>query len=333
MLVASEIEVTEIQRENNLLAYVFRVGPHDWIDIVSLLVRLPEYMTSVLADFTAHFAVDTGELNEPSQGRVLLNKEQLVLVASDEQQVMFPLSALSDINVGVLPQAFDPLPGTPVTVAFDYDGSHSAALVATDKNRIEKFIPILFRAVLSGTHVTIKHPAKLGGRVLDTSFCGGVLSIASNAVRVETEEGPVTIALESVIDFSRETRVIDNERQSVLVVDHMQNREALTTVAAISSARKLSLLGRFLRREYDQRMESLREISLSEVETEVLTTIYTAGDQDISLANVLDVDPDQFKRILQKLHQKGLIESHDNSPVLTANGQIIVNQYLERVNA
>ncbi|MDY6819300.1 MAG: CheF family chemotaxis protein [Halobacteriales archaeon] len=290
-------------------------------------------MSSVLADFTARFTVEAEEADGPTQGRVLLGNEQLVLVVNEDTQVTIPLSAVVDVNVGSVPQVFDPLPGMPVTVAYKQHGSHRVALIATDEDTIEKFIPVLFRAVLSGTHVSIKHPAKLGGRVLDTAFRGGVLSIASNAVRTETEEGPVTIVLERVVDFSRDTRAIEGEQRSVLVVDHMNNGEAMTTVMALSSSRKLSILGRFLRREYQTRMASLSDISLSDVETEVLATIYSTGDHDISLANVLDIEPTQVKQILHTLHEKGLIESQDDRPVLTPNGQIVVNQYLERVNA
>lgn len=290
-------------------------------------------MSSVLADFTARFTIETEQLDGPTQGRVLLGTDQLVLAASDDQQVTISVSTVSDINTGSVPQMFEPLPGTPVTIAFDRHGSHRVAMIATDEQTIERFVPILFRAVLAGTSVTIKHPAKLGGRVLDTDFHGGVLSIASQAVRVETGEGPITISLASVIDFSRETQTIDGEDRSVIVVDHMQNREALTTVIAIASARKLSLLGRFLRREYQQRIASLRDLTLSNVETEVLTAIYSAGEQDISLRSVLDIEPDRFRQLLYELHNKGLIESRDDRPVLTPNGQIVVNQYLERVNA
>ncbi|MFC7059398.1 hypothetical protein [Halovenus salina] len=53
---------------------------------------------------------------------------------------------------------------------------------------------------------------------------------------------------------------------------------------------------------------------------------------DVSLPSVLGMDPKTVKRVLHSLHDNGLVESGDNGPVLTAKGQIVVNEYLERIN-
>ena len=290
-------------------------------------------MSSVLADFTARFNIEADAIDGPVQGRIILGKGQLVLAASGDRKVTIPLSSVIDVTPRSVPQMFDPLPGTPVTVAFRQDGAHAVALVAADESVAEKFSTVLFKAILNGTRATIKHPARLGGRVLDTDFRGGILSAESSAVRIETEEGPVTVSLDAVTDFSRETHTVDGQNRSVLVVDHMHNDEAMTTIVATESTRTLSILGRLLRREYEKYMSDLQELSLSETETEVLTTIYSTGDRDISLANVLGVDPEEVKSHLHALHQVDLIESGEHGPVLTSKGQVVVNHYLERVNA
>jgi len=290
-------------------------------------------MSSVLADFTARFNIEADAIDGPVQGRIILGKGQLVLAASGDRKVTIPLSSVIDVTPRSVPQMFDPLPGTPVTVAFRQDGAHAVALVAADESVAEKFSTVLFKAILNGTRATIKHPARLGGRVLDTDFRGGILSAESSAVRIETEEGPVTVSLDAVTDFSRETHTVDGQNRSVLVVDHMHNDEAMTTIVATESTRTLSILGRLLRREYEKYMSDLQELSLSETETEVLTTIYSTGDRDISLANVLGVDPEEVKSHLHALHQVDLIESGEHGPVRTSKGQVVVNHYLERVNA
>jgi len=290
-------------------------------------------MSSVLADFTARFNIEADAIDGPVQGRIILGKGQLVLAASGDRKVTIPLSSVIDVTPRSVPQMFDPLPGTPVTVAFRQDGAHAVALVAADESVAEKFSTVLFKAILNGTRASIKHPARLGGRVLDTDFRGGILSAESSAVRIETEEGPVTVSLDAVTDFSRETHTVDGQNRSVLVVDHMHNDEAMTTIVATESTRTLSILGRLLRREYEKYMSDLQELSLSETETEVLTTIYSTGDRDISLANVLGVDPEEVKSHLHALHQVDLIESGEHGPVLTSKGQVVVNHYLERVNA
>jgi helix-turn-helix protein len=288
-------------------------------------------MSSVLADFTARFDVDSAEIATPTEGRVILGSEQLVLVAGDDEQLRLPLSGVVDIRTGAVPQVFDPLPGTPVTVTIKYGGTHWSTLLAAEETTVRKFSSVLFKAVLNGAAVTIKHPAKLGGRVLDADFRGGVLAIETGAVTFETGDGPVSIALDAVIDFNRTARVIDDQERKVVVVDHMHTDEAMTTVVAVESARLLTVLGRFLRREYQKQMAALADLSLSEAETEVMTAIYSTGEE-ISLTSVLGIDPEKTRHILHSLHESELIESGDNGPVLTPRGQVVVNQYLERVN-
>jgi helix-turn-helix protein len=289
-------------------------------------------MPSVLADFTATFNSETETLSTPAEGRILLGSDQLVLAVSDDEQERIPLSAIVDITIGSVPKVFDPLPGTPISIALKHDGKHRSVLIAADEATIEKFATVLFKTMLNGASATIKHPAKLGGRVLDTEYQGGILGVDANAVKFETDDGPVIIKLDGVIDFSQGTQVVDGHKRSVLMVDHVQGDETLTTVAAMESSQQLAILGRLLRREYQKQMESLKELSLSGTETEVLTTIYSTGDRDISLSNVLGIEPKQVKQLLHGLHEEGLIESGDNGPILTAKGQVVVNHYLERVN-
>jgi helix-turn-helix protein len=146
------------------------------------------------------------------------------------------------------------------------------------------------------------------------------------------EADTLSIPLAAVVDFDRQDRTIEGSNRPVIVVTHVSDGTALTTVAATESTREFSILGRFLRGEYQTVIEALSELSLSESETEMLTMLYSAGDMDISLPSVLDTDPKRVKRILHALHEKGLIESGENGPVLTARGRIVVNEYLERVN-
>lgn len=256
-----------------------------------------------------------------------------MLRANADDSVTIPLSSVFDVAVGDTPTLFGPQPGTPVTVAYRTGDERVAAVVSGDEGPIGKFETILFKALLNGTYATIEHPTKVGGRVVDSAYRAAFLTLEPGCVQFETEEGPVRIALDSVIDFDRTTRPVDGADRPMLAVRHMQTGTAMTTLATTDASRTLSILGRYLQRQYRQILGSLRQLSLSEPETETLTTLYSAGDVNVSLSSVLDVDPKTVKRILHALHRKGLIESGGESPVLTAKGQIVVNQYLERVNA
>lgn len=290
-------------------------------------------MPSVLADFVAYLTAETASWDGPIEGRVLLSENQLVLAKNEDERETINLNRIFDINIGTKPTFIDAMPGTPVTIAFRSGQRRVTAVVGADDTAAEKFRTVLFKAILNGTYTTIKHPAKVGGRVMDTAYEAAILGLESGGVTFETDEGPLEVPLDGVIDYSRQERTIDGVDQPVLVVSHMQDGEALETEAATDSNRKLALLGRYLQRTYQTILQSLRQLSLSEMETEALTTIYSIGDADISLPSVLDEEPKRVRQILQALHGKGLIESGEHGPVLTAKGQIVVNEYLERVNA
>lgn len=289
-------------------------------------------MGSVLADFPAYFVVETFESDDPLEGRVRLHEGELVFEIDDGTQESVPLDRVMDINYDTVPLFVDSLPGTPVTIAFQNGIGPATAVIGSNEQKSKKFRRILFKTVLDGRKVTIKHPSKVGGRVMDTDFTGGILSIDGKRVRFDTDEGPCWIHTDKVINFSRSTRRIDQFDRSVIVVKHAQDGSVMTSLAATQSSRTLSLLGRFIQRRYREVLSSLQDLDLSETETKALTTLYSVSETGVSLRFVLDSDPKRVKQILHSLHRKGLIESEDGQPVLTAKGQIVVNEYLERIN-
>jgi len=288
-------------------------------------------MTSVLADFRAHVLADTSKWDGAIEGRVLLSETQLVL-ARDETRVVVTLESIFDVTGGSQLSVSDQLPGRPVTVAFRTGSERATAVVSADPTTSEKFETVLFKALLNGTSATLKHPAKIGGRVLERPSRGTLLSLAGKAVRFDSQEGPLVIPLDSVVDFAQQERNIDGTRRPVLVVSHVKQGETFETLVATDPARTRSLLGRYLRGTYDKVLASLAERQLSERETEALVALYSTSGQS-PLPRLLGTSPQRARRLVQALHEQGLVEADDGGPVLTAAGQILVNEYLERVNA
>jgi len=289
-------------------------------------------MSSVLADFTAKLTTETPTAPEPTSARIILGSDQLVLAVSEGQKEVVSLSAIMDINPNSVPQIFESPSGKPVTIAYTSEQNRQVALIAGNENEITKFVSVIFKTILNGTKTTIKHPAKLGGRTIDSDFRGGILGVKTETVRVDTEDGPVTIDTEKVIDFNQDTQSIDGTEEPVLMTDHMRNGEAISTIIATNSKQAFAILGRFLRMQYSKHMSALQQLALSENETELLTTLYSTGDEDTTLAKVTEMDPQKLKSLMHALHEKELIESSKEKPVLTSKGQVVVNQYLERVN-
>jgi len=286
----------------------------------------------VLADFVGVFNAETADWDGHRDGRVLLGRNQLVLAASEDERVSIPLGSVFDVNPAGATRTFEPVPGTSITVAFESGGDRAVAVVGGDDATIEKFVSVLFKAILNGAGVVVKHPAKRGGRVTDAPFRPGKLVLGSNEVAFETGAGTTRVELASVTDFGRETRAVDGDDRPTFVVRHRREGAALTTIAATESPRTLSILGRYLRQRYDELLSSLSDLSLGETEIETLVTLYSTNG-DVSLAGVLGMEPPQVKQLLGSLHRQRLVHRTDGGPELTTRGQVVVNHYLERVNA
>jgi helix-turn-helix protein len=288
---------------------------------------------ATLADFVGKFDAEVSGWDDPKEGRVILGEHQLVLAAEKDDKVSIPLSSVFDINFDANPQIFDPLPGTPLTVAYEHDGGRSVAVIASEEATALKFHTVLFKTILNGTGVVIKHPARRGGRVTNMLFHSGTLSLSQGGVRLTSDNATVQIEPSAVTAFDRETRDVSGKNRPIFVVRHMQDGTALTTLVATNSNRTLSLLGRYLRRHYDELMSSLAGINLTEVEIETLVTIYSTGGGSVGvLAGVVDAGPRGIKKLLQSLHDDALVRPTDGGAELTTRGQVVVNHYMDRVN-
>lgn len=285
-----------------------------------------------LADFTGAVQAESGDWDGPRNGRVHLGRDTLRLGVAEEDSVEMRLEDIFDITMGSTPRILEPVPDTPLTIAYDDWGQRAVAVVSAPESTIRKFNTVLFKVVLNGSPMTVKHPARRGGRVTGTSFEDAELRLVGGGVAFETDGQTVEIEPAAVVDFDRESRAVEGSKRPVFVVRHMQDGVAMTTLAATDAARTLSLLGRYLRRHYDRLMTSLQGIQLGTQEVETLVTIYSTDGSTVSLGRVLDTDPGEVKELLRSLHGHGLITPGASGPELTTKGQVVVSHYLERVN-
>jgi helix-turn-helix protein len=286
---------------------------------------------SVIADFVAKFNSEATARAEPVSGRILLSEKRLVL-AADEGKVTIPLSSIFDVAVGQVPDDLGDFFSATVTVAFDRNDKRMVAAIEAGDDKIDKFTTVLFKAILNGTDMTVKHPARVGGRVTGEEFVPAKLFLRPKTVRFKTAESNVDVRLTGVSDFDRLTREIGGTDRAVLAVRHMVDGQSLTTLAATTSARKMSILGRYLRMEYSDLMADLEDVTLSEEEIETLVTIYSTGGS-VSLAGVLDMESSQVTMILNDLESDELVATSEDGPKLTPKGRVVVSHHIEDVNA
>jgi len=286
---------------------------------------------SVIADFVATFNSEASARAQPVKGRILLSEKRLVL-AGDDGKVTIPLTSIFDIAVGHVPDGLGDFFSSTVTVAFERSGNRMVAAIEAEDDKIGKFTTVLFKAILNGTDVTVKHPARVGGRVTGESFKPAKLFLEPERVRFRQADDDVNIDLSTVSDFNRLTRDINGTEQAVLAVRHLNNGQAALSLAAMDSPRKMSILGRYLRLEYSDLMADLEDVTLSGEQIELLVAVYSTGPS-VSLANVLDMDSSQLTMVLNDLREDELLVDGEEGPKLTPKGRVVVSNHLEDVNA
>ena len=289
---------------------------------------------SVIADFVGKFNSEVAGRGDPIRGRVVLSQKRLVLAASEDDKLTIPLDSIFDIAVGQVPPDLGDFFDSTVTVAFERKGKRLVAAIEAGDKKIEKFGTVLFKAVINGTETTVKERARVGGRVTDESFKTAKLFLTSGNVEFRRSDRSFNVDLKTVSDFDRNTREINGKGRPVLTVRHMKNGTAMTTLAAMASNRKMSILGRYLRREYSELMEELKDVELTKNKKEVLVAMYSTGDMDgMPLASILGKDSSQVSMIVQDLAADGLVQDASNGPTLTPTGKVVASRHLEDVNA
>ena len=289
---------------------------------------------SVIADFVGNFNAEVMATTEPVKGRVLLSQKRLVLAANENNKFTIPLSSVFDIAVGHIPPDLGDFFDSTVTVAFERGQDRYVAVIEAGDDKITKFSTVLFKAILNGTETTVKERARVGGRVTNEEFSTANLFVADGSVEFRSPDSSFVVDLATVTDFQRTTREIGGSDRPTLTFRHMMEGTAVTTMAALASPRKMSILGRYLRLEYSDLMEDLQDIELTDDKTEILVAIYSTGDMSgMPLADILGIDGSQVTMLLQDLEDDGLVQDTPEGPALTPKGEVVASRHLEDVNS
>jgi helix-turn-helix protein len=285
----------------------------------------------VVADFVGEFYLTDMAQAEPVQGRVVMSPKRLVLVGEDGK-TSIPTSAVFDVAVGHVPPEMREFFSDSVTIAYDEGDGRRMAIVEGDSDTIEKFATVLFKAILNGCEVTVEHPVRKGGRVVDTPPRRARIRVGDRTLSLSGPEVDLAIGLETITDFARETRTIRGESRAALEVRHIPGTAALVTAVSLPSDRRMNILGRYLRLEYSDLVEELSDIALSNEEVQSLVAIYSAGE-GVDPVTVIEGDASRTTMVLNSLQEKGLVADDETGTVLTPKGRIVVNNRLEEVNA
>ncbi|MFC6786896.1 CheF family chemotaxis protein [Halobaculum halobium] len=284
---------------------------------------------TVVADFVGRFFAP-GVEGEPPTGRIILSQRRLVLAADGSKETI-PLSSVFDVKVGQVPPEMAGYFNDTVTVAYRADDRRGVAAIEGNDTNIDRFATVLFKVLLNGTTALVRHPAKIGGRVVETDAHKARLDVTQGALSFEGCPEPFTVDLRSVISVERAQRDLDNGTHPVISFRHIEDGTAVTSQVGLDSGRLTNVLGRYIRLRYADVQEELADVELGEAETEVLVAAYSAGS-GVSLNKVVDIEPQRLTMLLNGLIDDGLLVDSGEGTELTAKGRVIVGQRIESVN-
>lgn len=292
---------------------------------------------ALVVDFVANFVAGGNDSSyEPVKGRVLMSNRRLVLATSQTRTVV-PIRAMYDIAVGQVPPEVEDFFDFTVMVGYTNGKQRRTTVIGGDRATIERFSLLLFRAALNGSTAVVTHPAKVGGRVMDTPRRRARIHLESDAVlfpdsdALATEGEPFEIDLATVIFFEVLDRTVDDESRLVLSVQHVENGQTVTTEMSLGSRRKMNILGRYLRQMYFYIKSEAEDVDISEAELEVLVGLYSTGGE-LDLASLLDIGESELQVRFENLAEDGLVEGDPAAPSLTSKGRFLVNDEIEGVN-
>lgn len=289
----------------------------------------------VVADFTGRFFFNRGGGGDgtPLKGRIIATKRRVVLVADDAKETV-PLAQVVDVNVGSVPNHVKQFFDDTVTIGYKTDEGTRSAVIESRGETVEQFVSVLFRCLLNGRKVAVKHPARVGGRVKDTAIVPGKIRIDDRRIEVRTKGSEFSFDVETVMQIDRTNKIGERDDRVTLVVKYVETASGLTKTSLIAPTRSqyVNLLARFLRLEFDGLREDVADIELSNPEKRVLVGVHATGG-DIDFTNMLDGDPAYVTNVLNTVKNKDLIVEDGSGISLTAKGRIIVSERIEDVNA
>jgi len=285
---------------------------------------------AVVADFVGQVVTPETGSEEPVSGRVLLSRRRLV-IATDDDRTTVPLASVFDVAIGTVPGDLRAFFSDSVTVAYERGAARATALIEGDPADLDRFVTLLFTTLLADVMVTVRHPAAIGGRVVDGADRPATISIAAGSITFDGRDRSTTVDLSAVVDYDRTTRTVDGARRPAIVFQHVPERQTVTSVVTVPKSRSMTILGRYLRREYAAVLEDLDDVCLSPEALEILVSIHAAGGA-APLSAIVTGDASRTTMLLDDLREDGLVVDGETGPTLTRLGTMAVTSRLEQVN-
>lgn len=201
--------------------------------------------SAVIADFMGEVVTRETPGASMTRGRVLLDRRRLILASADRKTAI-PLSAIRDVTIGG-DAGPDPETGAAIaTVTYRTESGEDVAFVSADPETLGKFEDVLFKALLHGRAVQVKHPASVAGEPENPPIRTGVVDIQSGTLTISGLDSPVEVEPDRVSGISTGGREWAEPGATVLSVTHRGDDAAVVSEFAVTTGRLANLLARFV---------------------------------------------------------------------------------------
>ncbi len=249
--------------------------------------------------------------------RLILTTERLVVMA--DQQFSIPLGNITEMG-----ERLD-LNQTIASVAA-YSTVHikdDVLLVAATDH--EAFETDLYRAILDGAIVYVKHPAVVGGVIQGQEWQRGRLKVTADAVRLVLEDGQqFVIDRDDIGDFETDERPIAGEERMVIEVEHTDEEGRSVESHLSGQVHHISVLRQLLE-EGARRNQA--DLDLDPIEQRVVMALYS-GVSPFAISDFVGIDVERVEEIYDRLIELDAIEEvRERTEVgLTAQGRKIAGE-------
>ncbi|MFB6299766.1 MAG: CheF family chemotaxis protein [Halobacteriales archaeon] len=274
---------------------------------------------TVIADFVAKIAASELRTETPVQGRIVMNESAVILI-NQRGKTPIPISSIVDIRLGRVPDKVSEYFEDAVSITYERNDRRQFAVIEADEGVIERFRTVLFKSLLHGASVQLRHPERIGGRIMGFGSTDGNLKIDREGIGLLDDESTFRIDLAAVVGIDQVERELGDTTRPALAIHHRTIGHPVTSVIGLDSPRGLLFLERYLSIDYSVELRDLADLTLSDEELKTLFSLY-AGATLQSLEQIL---PDSsLEETVENLMRHDLIKEGNDRITLTKTGEIV----------
>lgn len=287
----------------------------------------------LVANVTARFTTDAIPELGVAEGRILLGQEELLVFSATESaafddpetdRLLIPLDSVSDVGFDYVPADLSASFDASIAIAHRHGTDQHVLLIELAPSKQEKFQSVLFRLLFNVTPAAVAHPVAIDGSETGERATEMMLYVRPTEIKFGSpadDDRSFSIPLDRIVGVERDHEYVETDKRRVLYVTYLHENRRHSAMVGLEDDRLQTLFERFLKRSYQDTLNDLEGLRLSDGERTVLAALASA-DQRPDLSTLLDVDSHRLESLLETLTAKALVEVGEAGTVLTGRGYL-----------